>query len=178
MQLKNSTLKRLYPVLLLTAVVLVSVILLSFIDNLTRGKIEEEQEKQTNRMLQAMFPAMTGYTLINDIYVIESNNQRIGYAYIATGRGYGGTISILVGLEDENTIKGISIVSQTETAGLGNRITMPSFTDQFADKQINDIKLKRDNGQIDGITGATISSKAVIEAVRNTALEKVKNLPK
>ena len=85
-------------------------------------------------------------------------------------------ISILVGLSDETTVKGIKIVSQTETPGLGSRISEPFFTDQFAGVDINDIALSRNGGKIDAITGSTISSSAVVEAVRDTAMEKVKQL--
>jgi len=47
-----------------------------------------------------MFPNMTSYTLTNDIYVVNADSKNIGYAFIATGQGYGGAITILVGLEE------------------------------------------------------------------------------
>lgn len=171
-------LKRFYPVILVTLVILSSVVLLSVTDTFARDKIKAQQEAQTKSMLQAMFPSMTDYSLNNDMYILTANGSRIGYAFLATGRGYGGAISILVGLENETTVKGISIISQTETAGLGARIALPSFTDRFAGQKIDDIKLKQDGGQIDATTGSTISCRAVVEAVRNTALEKAKMLPK
>jgi len=87
-----------------------------------------------------------------------------------------GDINILVGLEDETTVKGIKIVSQEETPGLGTRITEPFFTDQFAGIAIKDIALSRDGGKIDAITSSTISSSAVVDAVRATVMEKVKQL--
>ncbi|GAH24330.1 unnamed protein product, partial [marine sediment metagenome] len=92
------------------------------------------------------------------------------------GKGYGGDIDILVGLEDEATIKGISIISSLETPGLGSRIAESPFTDKFTGLNIDDVALRRDGGQIDAITGSTISSRAVVDAVRDTAMEKVKLL--
>jgi electron transport complex protein RnfG len=92
------------------------------------------------------------------------------------GKGYGGDIDILIGLEDETTIKGITIISQSETPGLGSRIAESSFASKFAGLNIGDVALKQDGGQIDAITGATISSGAVVDAVRTAAMEKVKSL--
>ena len=173
MQLKG-TLKKGFPVILLTVVVAISVSLLSLTDSLTRGQIEAQQEAKVQAMLSAMFPDMSRYDLEEEIYTIYSENGEVSYAFIATGKGYGGKINILVGLEDENTIKGISIVSQTETPGLGTRITEESFTGQFTGTSIADVAKRRDGGKIDAITGSTISSMAIIEAVQETAMEKVK----
>ncbi len=163
---------------MLTIVVLLSAALLTFVNTLTEPKINEQEAAQTKSMLLAMFPDMTTYELkSNGIYVIDSGSNLIGYAFLATGKGYGGDISILVGLEDATTVKAISIVSQSETPGLGSRITLSSFLDRFIGKKITDVKLTKDGGEIDAITGSTISSRAVVDAVRETALEKVKELP-
>jgi electron transport complex protein RnfG len=119
---------------------------------------------------------MSRYDFQNEIYIIYSDGEQIGYAFLAVGKGYGGDINILVGLNDDTTLKGITIVSQEETPGLGTRITEPSFTDQFAGLDVNQVALSRDGGRIDAITGSTISSSAVVEAVRETALEKIKQI--
>ena len=173
MQLKG-TLKKGFPVVLLTVVVAISVSLLSFTDSLTRGQIEAQQEAKVQAMLSDMFPDMSRYELEGEIYTVYSESGQVSYAFIAIGKGYGGDINILVGLEDENTIKGISIVSQTETPGLGTRVAEESFTGQFTGTSIADVAERRDGGQIDALTSSTISSLAVIEAVQETAMEKVK----
>jgi electron transport complex protein RnfG len=178
MQPNQGILKKLYPVILLTIVILTSVVLLSFTNSITEDKIKEQANAQMKVQLVAMFPDMTDYSLTKDIYVVKQSGKTIGYAFTATGKGYGGAISILVGLQDAATIKGISIISQSETKGLGSRVTLPSFTDKFTGKKIDDVKIKSEGGAIDGITGSTVSSKAVINAVRETALEKIKQLPK
>jgi len=178
MQPKEGIIKRLYPVILLTIVILTSVVLLSFTNSYAIGRIDEQAKEQMRSQLQAMFPDMTDFSSQNELYTVKAGGKTVGYAFIATGKGYGGAISILVGLQDANTIKGISIVSQSETKGLGSRVTLPNFTDKFTGKKIDDVKLKSEGGAIDGITGSTISSKAVINAVRETALQKVKQLPK
>ena len=174
--MKANTLKKVFPVILITVVVFACVALLNWTDSITRGKIEYQKEQQIQSMLTEMFPNMSQYTFEDDIYTIYSDGAEVGYAFIALGKGYGGNIDILVGLEDEATIKGITIISHEETPGLGSRVAESSFTDKFAGLNIADVALRRDGGQIDAITGSTISSRAVVDAVRATAMEKVKLL--
>lgn len=172
----KSTLKNAFPIILLTIVVAVCVSLLTYVDSLTREKISAQEDEAIKAMLTEMFPEMSRYEFKDDIYTVYSDGSQLGYAFLAIGKGYGGDINILVGLSDATTVKEIKIISQTETPGLGTRITEPFFTDQFVGIDINDIALSRDGGKIDAITSSTISSSAVVEAVRNTALEKVKQL--
>jgi len=164
------------PVILLTIVVAVCVSILTYVDSITRDKIAAQENAAVEEMLATMFPEMTDYKYENEIYTIYDGEEQVGYAFLAIGSGYGGDINILVGLEDATTIKEISIISQEETPGLGTRITEPDFTNQFIGLPIDDVALSRDGGQVDAITSSTISSSAVVDAVRETALEKVKQL--
>ena len=172
----KSALKNAFPIILLTIVVTVCVSLLTYVDSITREKISAQEDEAIKALLTEMFPEMSRYEFEDDIYTVYSDATKLGYAFLAIGKGYGGDINILVGLSDAETVKEIEIISQTETPGLGTRISEPFFTDQFAGVDINDITLSRDGGKIDAITSSTISSSAVVEAVRDTALEKVKQL--
>ena len=172
----NQKLKGAFPIVFITIVVFVSVALVTWTYSITEDRIEYQKEQEIQQMLEDMFPDMSSFDLADSLYTIYSDGSVIGYAFLTVGKGYGGDIDILVGLEDEETIRGINIVAQTETPGLGNLITKNAFTSQFAGIKIDDITLKQDGGQIDAITGATISSLAVIETVRNAAIEKVKLL--
>ncbi len=174
--MKVKTLMGVFPIIFITVVVFASVGLVTWTDSMTKDKIEEQEEQQIQSMLKEMFPSMSDYTFEDDIYTIDSDRAGVGYAFLAVGKGYGGDIKILVGLEDETTIKGITIISQSETPGLGSRIAESSFASKFAGLNIGDVAIKQDGGQIDAITGATISSQAVVDAVRTTAMEKVKSL--
>ena len=174
--MKFSGLKKVFPVIFVTIVVFMAVALLSWTNSITKGRIEYQEEQQIQSMLGEMFPNMSNYTFEDDIYTIYADGAKVGYAFLALGKGYGGDIVILVGLENETIIKGISIISQKETPGLGARISENSFMDKFVGLSIDDIALRREGGQIDAITGATISSGAVVDAVRTTAMEKVKSL--
>ena len=168
--------KQAFPMVLLTIVVAICVSILTYVDSITREKISAQEDEAVKTMLTEMFPEMSRYDFKDEIYTIYSNGDRVGYAFLAIGKGYGGDINILVGLTDESTVKGIKIVSQEETPGLGTRIAEPFFTAQFAGIDINNVALSRNGGEIDAITSSTISSSAVVEAVRNTAMEKVKLL--
>ena len=172
----KNTFKNAFPIILLTIVVAISVTLLTFTDSITRDQIEAQEDQKIQNMLSEMFPDMSRYDFKDEIYMVYADGEIVGYAFIAIGKGYGGDINILVGLEDEATIKGITVIAHTETPGLGTRITEGSFTDKFNGLSIEDVALRQDGGQIDAITSSTISSAAVVDAVRATAMEKVKLL--
>jgi electron transport complex protein RnfG len=89
-------------------------------------------------------------------------------AFEAFGQGFGGELGVMVGFEpNTDQVAGIGITTMAETPGLGTRVTEPTFVSQFAGQhRVDDVKVKKDGGTIDAITGATISSRAVCEAVR------------
>jgi len=173
---KADTLKKAFPIISVTVIVFIAVALLGLTDALVRDKIEWQKEQKIQRMLNEIFPDMTEHILEDDIYMIYSNGAEIGSAFLAVGKGYGGFIDILIGLENETTIKGVTIVSHLESPGLGARITEGSFREQFIGVNIADVALREDGGEIDAITGASISSGAVVDAIRDTAIEKIKSL--
>jgi len=136
------------------------------------------QVEEIENTLRSIFPEMSRYEIEDGIYVIYEDGEKAGYAFTAAGGGYGGNIDILVGLDSGFEIKGISILSQTETPGLGARITESSFTDQFKGLSADSIALRSEGGNIDAITGATISSRAVVEAIQGKMKEVIENLEK
>ena len=125
--MKADTLKKVFPIISVTVVVFIAVTLLYLTDTVARPMIEWQKEQKIQRMLYEIFPNMTEHTLEDDIYMIYSNEAEIGFAFLAVGKGYGGLIDILVGLENETTIKGVTIVSHLESPGLGARITESVF---------------------------------------------------
>jgi len=83
-------------------------------------------------------------------------------------KGYSGLIEIIVGVVPDGTIKAIGILSQKETPGLGSKIDKPWFKDQYAGKTLESANwaVKKDSGDFDQISGATISPRAVTAAVK------------
>lgn len=103
------------------------------------------------------------------IYPATLNN-----ALSATGvqtfsdKGYSGRIELMVGIGKDGAIKNIEVVSHSETPGLGSKMKEAFFRDQFIGRSKTDapLKVKKDGGDVDALSGATISSRAFCEAVQ------------
>ena len=93
-----------------------------------------------------------------------------------TNKGFSGNVSLMVGILADGTINNISVLQHAETPGLGSKMTEPSFKDQFNEKNPAsfNFKVKKDGGDVDAITAATISSRAFCDAV-NRALSTFEN---
>lgn len=85
-----------------------------------------------------------------------------------TNQGFGGKMEVMVGISLDGNISGYKVIDHKETPGLGTKVTEERFANQF--KGINpsriDFRVKKDGGDIDAVTAATISSRAVIDAVQ------------
>lgn len=104
----------------------------------------------------------------------DSKGNKRGIAFIAEGNGFGGTIRMMVGFNPEsNTLTGMTVLSHLETPGLGARIQESWFQEQFKGKSADDPFIAKQD--IDAISGATISSKAVGDIIKDT-LDKVKKV--
>jgi electron transport complex protein RnfG len=165
-----------YPVVFLAVIVTVSVVLLIALGSVTSSVVKSRRREEIKSTLEEIFPEMSEYELEGEVYVIYQDGGKTGYAFIASGSGYGGNIDILVGLDNNFNIKDISVLRQTETPGLGSRITESTFTDQFKGLSAGEVALRADDGRIDAITGATISSKAVVDTVREKMIEIIDSL--
>jgi electron transport complex protein RnfG len=169
--LKRLKSKRLYSVVFLTLVVLISVSLLLWINSFTSVVVEALREARIKSILESIFPDLTSFQESDEILVIREGENIAGYAFVAAGRGYGGSINILVGMNPDYALRDIEVLSHTETPGLGSEITGESFTEQFKGLVVDEIALSRDGGKIDAITGATISSRAVVSAIQERMFE-------
>lgn len=176
--LKKILTNKAYPIVFLAIIVTVAVVLLIAVNSLTSPVVESRGVEEVKNILGNIFPEMSRYELEDEIYTVYQDDTKIGYAFKATGSGYGGNIDILVGLDNNFEIKGVSIISQTETPGVGSKITESSFTDQFKGLSVSDIALKSEGGKVDAITGATISSRAVVDAIQKKMVEVIDTLEK
>ncbi len=102
----------------------------------------------------------------------------IGYVTVARGKGYSSTVETVAGYDTTFHVAGLKITFQQETPGLGTKSqeirkgeTTPWFLQQFAGKDATTLAVKKDRGDIDAITGATITSRAVTNSVREAALK-------
>ncbi len=103
----------------------------------------------------------------------DADNNFIGAAVETfTNKGFSGNISLMVGILADGTVKNISVLQHAETPGLGSKMSEPAFKDQFNDKNPASFKfnVKKDGGDVDAITAATISSRAFCDAVNRALL--------
>ncbi len=104
--------------------------------------------------------------IIHTVFIGKKGDQLYAVAYESEGNGFGGAIGVMLGIDiEKSTISGIGILTHQETPGLGSRISETSFTDKFKGRAVSDnFKVKKDNGSIDAISGATNSSRGVCSA--------------
>ena len=154
---------------------------LSGVNALTRDRIARIQAKKTQAAIaQVLEGQAVPLTLgVNADPVTAVYQSEFGYAVQVGISGFDGTISMMVGIDLEGKVSGISIISHTETAGLGavagaDTAAGHAFRDQFVGAD-SPLAVTKDGGSVDAITGATITSRAVTQGV-NAALAYVKNL--
>lgn len=97
----------------------------------------------------------------------KNHDTLVAVAFETSGMGYGGPLSVVTGYDvSTGTCKGIAISQSKETPGIGSRVNSTAFSKKFVGLSMNEtIELKKDGGTIDGVSGATISSRAVCSAV-------------
>ena len=119
----------------------------------------------------ARFTADPKFAEIDAIYTGAANGQVLGIVARVRPAGYGGPITMLVGLGADMTVKGLQVMSHSETPGLGSEITNKSWQEQFIGKGASGpLAVNKDGGEITAISSATISSRAVVRGV-NAARE-------
>ncbi|MBO4580691.1 MAG: RnfABCDGE type electron transport complex subunit G [Bacteroidales bacterium] len=102
------------------------------------------------------------------IYKAYKGEELVGIAAETfSDKGFGGRIFLMAGFLPDGTIYKINVLSHSETPGLGSKMTDPGFYQQFENKNPQNFKLtvKKDGGDVDAITAATISSRAYCDAV-------------
>ncbi len=139
-----------------------------FADADTFETIIAEEDPQLEAYLDENgHPAQT----INEVVqAMDSSGSPIGYAFtVTTSEGYGGDIQFAMGVKDDQTLNGISILSIGETAGLGMKADTDEFKSQFADKNVEEFKYTKngaaDDSEIDALSGATITTNAMVNGV-------------
>lgn len=156
----------------------------------TAGIIAENRAKQEQLMLNGMLPVSSKKAsgklsfrckLLSDVrigrnmpfYIVkDEKGQNIGrIATYSTGRGYSNPLIFMAGVSNEGKIENIDIVLSRETPGIGDKIEprKGNYTDQFKGLGLNDAvwEVKKFNGDFDYITGATVTSRALVLATKD-----------
>ncbi|MDY3929619.1 MAG: RnfABCDGE type electron transport complex subunit G [Clostridia bacterium] len=170
----------------LCAITAAAALVLAFVNSMTAPVIAKNTAEKQAISMQKVLPEAKEFSdenLINDnmdkmvTAVYEGKDEsgnNCGYAVMVSPKGYGGDVSMAVGVDADLKVSGLDIVSQSETAGLGAKCVNEDFRNQFIGKSsgITVSKSGAKDNEIDAITSATITSKAVTLGV-NTALEAV-----
>lgn len=176
-----------YPVVFLTLMCIITMSLLVLTESITVEKVETQKDQQTIEMLKKVFSKANSYVFDEEsgIYkVYDSRLKEIGYAFYAKGWSYlsegagaamqvSSPIEILVGLKDKETINGIYAVTQIGDPYYSDLLIKGNYLDQFIGLDIEDAVLSKNGGKVDAVTRATLSSRAVVDIVRRTALKKI-----
>ena len=163
--------------LIITAVVAVA---LAGVNMVTEPAIAALNAQKTQDAIELVLPGggeeidFPATNLVSKVYASDS-----GYAIQVTPGGFDNTITMMVGVDTEGKVLGISIISHTETAGLGAVAAAgtpagEAFRGEFVGAT-GSVSVTKDGGSVDAITGATITSRAVCEGV-NAALACVANM--
>lgn len=170
--------------LILGIICLVATMVLAVTYEVTKPKIEAQLKKEEDAALREILPQADVFTPKTiggtDYFEARRGGALAGYCLKVTGAGYGGYIRMIAGIDPSGTITGIRVLEHQETPGLGARIAEvksgakePWFLAQFRGRDARTVEVP---GTIDAITGATISSKAVTDAVRSAAAQFLQDL--
>ena len=159
-------------VITLFVVALVCSIVLSFVYSFTAPRIEDTQKELILASLREVITAAEFAEVIPETlwHAHDSAGNHVGLVFRVFPQGYAAPIPITVGLDNDGKITGVRIATagegMKETPGLGAKILESDFKDQFHGKEASQVLLKQDGGEIDGITAATISSRAVCSGIK------------
>ena len=174
-------------IIILTSICLVAALALAKVYDITKGPIAEQERLKTVNGLKAVLPAFNndidkdakevvigkdkkGRDINIKFYIGKMNETPVGTAFqVIAPDGYAGDIAILMGVNPDGKVSGIEIISHKETPGLGSKIAQEGWKGQFKGKSLEDgprFSVKKDGGNIDQFSGATISPRAVVNAVK------------
>jgi Na+-translocating ferredoxin:NAD+ oxidoreductase subunit G len=172
--------------LVLTIIAAGAGLVLSLLERATREPIAEQRRQETLRALQAVLPPVDnapdsdlvtlvigkdkrGRDVSRTFYRGRLGEEISGIAFkVVAPDGYSGNIEVMVGVTAHGVVHGVEILTHAETPGLGDKIEARWWKEQFAGKDLDNIdwRVKKDGGGFDQITGATISPRAIVTAVR------------
>lgn len=178
-------------VLTLFLVAAIAAMALGAVYSVTKEPIAIAKQKKLEMAIKAVLPEFDSLKILKvqdaggsdslTFYFTSKNNEPVGVAVNTfTNEGFSGFIEIMVGFLDDGTIYNTAVLSHKETPGLGDKMDKKksNFPDQFSGKNPEDfvLKVKKDGGDVDAITAATISSRAFCDAVSRAykTLEKEK----
>ena len=164
-------------VLVLTVISLISALALGFTYNQTKPYADKVKAEKLAEAIKAVVPEfdelgapfkVDGFERL-ELYHAKKDGEVVGTAVKSVSdKGFSGDVWVMVGFDSEGRIFNTAILEHKETPGLGTKMSLPSFKEQVNGKDPGEFKLsvRKDGGEIDAITAATISSRAFCDAVQ------------
>jgi electron transport complex protein RnfG len=156
--------------LVVLSVVAATVLGAVYIPTQEQLKIYEQQQKElalidVMPLADHFDPVKSGEDILY-YRALDSDNNLLGYSFFHDQSGSQSVITLAGGVDTEYKVTGVKIMSHAETPGLGAKIVESAFTDQFKGVAESDLMLSKNDGLIDAITGASISSQAIIDGIQ------------
>ena len=148
---------------------------------LTKDPIEAAAVQKTNNAIAQVLPHFetTEYEEDHNYFTAYDGDRVVGYAIVSTSMGFGGALTLMVGVTPDGVVYNTSVLEHSETPGLGAKCnTDAKFMGQWKgfDPSVKKLTVTKDGGDVDAITASTITSRAYTQAVEN-ALNKFKEIP-
>lgn len=162
---------------ILAIVCIIASSLLAGMNLLTKARIISQAQEEERAGLREVVPQGERFEKVQSkeevLYykAYDKEGRFIAVAFKALGKGYSSTVETMAGMTRDGVITAVKILSQNETPGLGAKVVESAFTGGFSNKNLGDLN------NVQAITGATISSRAVIDSVKKKA-EEIKGLIK
>lgn len=177
--MKRNAEEVLRPTLILAAICLVMTTCLVLTNLATKDAIAAQNEKEASESRKAALPDADTFEQSPDssiCFVGRKGSDVVGYVFSTTASSYGGPIQVMTGISKDGEVTGVVLVSTSDTPGLGLNAQKPKFRDQYKqqapEKGFEVVKGGgAKEGQINAMTGATVSSKAVTAAVNAAVAE-------
>ncbi|WOC31457.1 MULTISPECIES: RnfABCDGE type electron transport complex subunit G [Caproicibacterium] len=163
------------PVVVLFLICLIVSLMLAFTNELTKNKIVEINQQNEQASQQQVLPGADSFETKTSQGVTYSVGKKggavTGYVFTTTSKSYGGDVKVMTGISKDGKVTGVNLLETSDTPGLGLNAQDASFRDQYKQKvpdsgqfEVNKSG-KTGDGQIAALTGATITSRAVTDAV-------------
>ncbi len=167
----------LLPIVVLFSICLVVSAALALTNSVTAPLIEEAERAAAEAARLEVLPEASGFERVEleglpqNVTEVYRAQNGAGFVFMLSTKGYGGAIRLICGVDAAGNITATKVLGHTETQGLGSKITGTAFGDQFIGKD-------RELEGVSAISGATISTRAYINAVKDafTALDKAKEV--
>ena len=184
--------------LILTAITVIAGLCLGYVYDITKDPIREAREKAKQDAYRTVFEDASSFAegevshvanademlislglpavrIDEAVEALDASGNLLGYVMTVTdSAGYGGDVTIAMGVRNDGTLNGIEFLTLSETAGLGMKADTPEFKDQFTNKKVSQFSYTKAGAkseyEIDALSGATITTSAVTDAVNGGLL--------